>query len=99
MIKRIVRLTFDPDKTDEFLGVFEEMKTQIRGFDGCRHLELWRSRSEPNVFFTFSIWDTEAHLEAYRHSALFQATWQRTKALFTARAQAWSVDTVESVNW
>lgn len=94
MIKRIVKLTFDPAKTDDFLSVFEEMKLQIRSFEGCSHLELWRSRSEPNVFFTFSIWDTEAHLDAYRQSELFQGTWRRTKALFAARPEAWSVDTV-----
>lgn len=94
VIKRIVKLTFDPAKTDDFLSVFEEMKVQIRSFEGCSHLELWRSRSEPNVFFTFSIWDTEAHLDAYRQSELFQDTWRRTKALFAARPEAWSVDTV-----
>lgn len=94
MIKRIVKLTFDPDKTEDFLAIFEEMKWQIRGFEGCRHLELWRSRSEPNVFFTYSLWDTESHLDAYRQSELFQGTWRRTKALFAARPEAWSVEEV-----
>jgi quinol monooxygenase YgiN len=94
VIKRIVKLTFDPEKTGDFLAIFEEMKLQIRGFEGCNHLELWRSRSEPNVFFTYSLWDTEAHLDAYRHSELFQDTWRRTKALFVARPEAWSVEAV-----
>ncbi|HRF39764.1 MAG TPA: antibiotic biosynthesis monooxygenase, partial [Saprospiraceae bacterium] len=34
------------------------MNSQIRGFEGCRHLELWRSRADENVFFTMSIWDS-----------------------------------------
>lgn len=92
MIKRIVKLTFAKDKAADFLVIFEEMKHQIRGFEGCRHLELWRSRADANVFFTMSIWDSEAHLDEYRQSEVFVRTWQRTKALFAERAEAWSVD-------
>lgn len=99
MIKRIVKLTFQPDQTEAFRSIFEEMKVQIRGFEGCHHLELWRSRSEPNVFFTFSFWDSEEYLDAYRQSELFQGTWRRTKALFAARPEAWSVDMLEEVAW
>ncbi len=92
MIKRIVKLTFAPENTGDFLLIFEEMKSQIRNSEGCTHLELWRSRTEPNVFFTYSIWDSEAHLDAYRQSELFQGTWRRTKALFAGKPEAWSVD-------
>lgn len=99
MIKRIVKLSFLPEKTSDFLLIFEDMKTRIRGFEGCNHLELWRSRSEPHIFFTFSIWDSEAHLDAYRKSEMFQQTWIRTKALFAEPAMAWSVDTLEAVNF
>lgn len=94
MIKRIVKLTFAPGKAADFLVIFEEMKNQIRGFEGCRHLELWHSRAEESVFFTMSIWDSEAHLDEYRQSEIFERTWQRTKALFATRAEAWSVDVI-----
>ena len=91
MIKRIVKLTFEAGREPEFLAIFEEMREHIRGFAGCSHLELWRSTADPRVFFTYSVWASEEALESYRQSALFADTWRRTKALFGARAEAWSV--------
>ncbi len=97
MIKRIVKLTLKDGGGVDFLAIFEASKTAIRSSEGCRHLELWRQRDAPNVFFTYSVWDGPEYLEAYRQSALFRNTWRKTKALFAAPAEAWSVDVVEEV--
>lgn len=91
MIKRIVLLTFQPDKVDAFLAIFRESKGRIRAFPGCRRLELLRCTRPDNVFFTYSFWEDEAALEAYRRSELFRATWSRAKPLFAAKPRAWSV--------
>ncbi len=92
MIKRIVRMVFRPDQTETFLNeVFEHSKDKIRAFDGCHHMELLQDAAQPNVLFTLSIWESEAHLNAYRNSELFQTTWAKTKALFDDKPQAWSV--------
>jgi quinol monooxygenase YgiN len=92
MIKRIVKMTFRPDGVEPFVqNVFEQSKAQIRAFPGCRHMELLQHTDDPNVLFTFSIWDDEAALDRYRQSELFQGTWAKTKALFAEKASAWSV--------
>lgn len=91
MIKRIVKLSFREDAVDTFLqDVFEPSKHLIRAFPGCRSMELLQHCERPNVLFTLSIWESEAALEQYRQSALFQATWKKTKALFADKAEAWS---------
>lgn len=95
MMRRIVRMTFRPEAVDAFLQIFEESKDQIRAFPGCLHLELWRDRSRPEVYFTYSLWSGPDALEAYRHSDLFRKTWARTKVLFAERPQAWSLDLVQ----
>ena len=91
MIKRIVKLTFLPEKVTDFLQVFEESKAAIRGFEGCLHVELLQDVLLPNRFFTFSLWESEAALNLYRKSPLFEATWAKTKVLFAEKAEAWSV--------
>src|ERR1043165_9075992 len=91
MIVRIVQMTFQPDKVNEFTALFEARKSTIRGFDGCTHLELWQDPKQSNIFFTYSTWLSEAHLDHYRFSDFFKDTWTRTKALFAAKPQAWSV--------
>ena len=97
-IKRIVKLTFQPEKIDEFLTIFAESKNKIRQMTGCNHLELWRGTQEPNVLFTYSFWDSEADLNAYRHSDLFRATWAKTKVLFADKPQAWSVQHLDTAD-
>jgi heme-degrading monooxygenase HmoA len=90
MIKRLVKLTFQADKTAEFELIFEQSKNLIRQMAGCQHVELLHDVQNPTVYFTLSLWDSEADLEAYRQSELFRTTWAKTKVLFADRPAAWS---------
>lgn len=90
MIVRIVKMTFQPGKSDAFMANFDEHKEQIRNFNGCEKLLLLQDVNETNVYFTYSWWQSESHLNAYRESELFKGVWKFTKTLFSARAQAWS---------
>lgn len=91
MLIRIVRMYFQADKVQDFLEVFESSKHLIRHFEGCKHLELWQDANYPNVFCTYSHWESEAHLENYRNSELFRITWAKTKPLFEKKPYAFSV--------
>ena len=84
-------MTFREEEVPGFLQLFEEVKGTIRQREGCHHLELWQDKNQPNILFTFSIWENEAALNAYRQSEFFGKTWKRTKALFAEPAEAWSV--------
>ena len=95
MIVRIVRMTFKPEKTEEFLAIFRSSRPLIRAFDGCRHVELLQDLHQPNIYSTYSLWDSEEHLNAYRRSALFGQVWPATKALFAGKPQAWSYIAVD----
>ena len=97
MFVRIVKMSFAPDRVDQFLENFNINKSKIRAFEGCQFLELYRDKHNTNVFFTYSYWQSESHLETYRHSELFKSVWSKTKPLFNAKPQAWSVDKVVSL--
>ena len=92
MLVRIVKMSFDPAHIEIFLMNFNSKKNDIRKFEGCQFLELYRDRKQSNIFFTYSYWDSEQKLEAYRHSELFKGVWAATKPLFNAKPVAWSVD-------
>ncbi len=94
---RIVKMTFQPDKVNEFLNNFNANKELIRNFNGVEHLELLRDKNNPNIFFTYSIWHSEQQLENYRNSDLFKSVWAKTKPLFSDKAEAWSVDSIEKL--
>jgi len=92
MIIRVVQMTFKPELVNQFVMLFEDRKEMIRNFDGCRHLELWQGTNSNCVFFTYSIWESEKHLDHYRFSDFFKDTWKQTKALFAEKPQAWSMN-------
>lgn len=98
MIIRTVRMTFKPGKEEEFLQIFNGAKDQIRHFEGCHHLELWRDVDAPNIYTTYSHWENPAALEHYRHSELFKSTWAQTKQLFLEKAVAFSSEMVIKVS-
>lgn len=85
-------MAFQPEQVNEFLALFELVKSKIRSFEGCEHLELWRDKSDERVFFTYSIWNSEADLDRYRFSELFKNTWTKTQKLFSKKAEAHSIE-------
>jgi quinol monooxygenase YgiN len=91
MLTRIVRMTFEPERLADFLAIFRASENKIRNMPGCRYLELWQDAAAPNIYCTYSHWDSAADLDAYRRSALFGQVWPATKALFAAPPLAFSV--------
>lgn len=92
MFVRIVKMSFHPEHVSEFLKNFNEKKEFIRNSEGCRLLELYRDQTDPNLFFTYSYWETNQDLENYRNADLFKSVWAKTKVLFNKKPEAWSVD-------
>lgn len=97
MFVRIVKLSFKPEKIKTFLAYFENQKEQIRNFNGCCLLELYRDKKNTNIFFTYSYWKTEQDLESYKSSDLFKKVWGNTKIHFNDKPEAWSVDKLVSL--
>ena len=95
MIQRIVKLAIDPNQPtgDVFRKIFSESKALIAQQPGCRGVYLLESK---NHFFTLSYWDSEADLNDYRASPLFQSVWPKTKPLFYEKPEAWTCQTVDN---
>ena len=89
-------MTFDPEKAVDFLEIFNSSKQHIRRMEGCTHLELLKDTKSSNIFFTYSHWRSENDLNKYRNSEFFESVWSKTKKIFIAKAEAWSVEKFES---
>ncbi len=92
MLIRIVKMTFRDGETQNFQNLFAERKYFIQNFEGCSRVTLLRDISNPSVFFTYSIWQSETHLDNYRKSELFGEVWGTVKNWFSAKPEAWSVN-------
>ncbi|WP_010253832.1 putative quinol monooxygenase [Myroides injenensis] len=97
MFVRIVKLTLQEKCIEEFKSYFDKVKNIVRNQPGCSNLELYQDRSNPCIFFTYSYWEEESDLEQYRTSEVFGKIWPELKAFFSERAEAWSVDKLETL--
>ena len=85
-----------PDSEALFLAIFEHAKEDIRAQKGCLGIELLRGTiKEEMLIWTISLWQTPEDLDLYRSSPLFKKTWAAVKPLFAARAQAWTLTSIE----
>lgn len=95
---RIVKMVFKPECVENFIANFNQNKEKIRTFEGVKHLELLQDKNIKNCFFTYSIWESENHLEMYRNSELFNGIWKVTKPMFSEKPSAWSVDSIQKLS-
>jgi heme-degrading monooxygenase HmoA len=91
-------MEFAPEKVNAFIDLFTTTRHKIASFEGCKGVTLLNDVQATNIFFTHSLWESEEHLNNYRHSELFKDTWTKTKAMFCNKAQAWSLTNVETQN-
>lgn len=92
MITRIVKLTLKEEFCSEFQNIFIEKNRAIADRPGCLNVKLVQDIKTKGVFFTISEWESEADLNNYRNSELFQDIWPKVKAMFADKAQAWSTE-------
>lgn len=93
MLTRIVKLTFEVDKTADFIAFFDTIKKNVSSYENCYGMRLLQDQKQPNIVFTYSNWKDESALNKYRDSDLFQGVWSTIKPWFASRAEAWSVTT------
>lgn len=91
MIIRIVTLKFDERDVDTFRQIFAKSQPRILQFEGCTRVDLLQDVSNPGTMLTYSHWESEDYLNAYRKSEFFGSVWPNTKALLIDKPEVISV--------
>ncbi len=90
MLHRIVRMVFTEESKERFIQIFYQKQAFIQAMPGCISVDLMNDERDVHAMATYSLWNSEEDLEAYRHSDLFIETWKEVKPLFSEKAKAWS---------
>ena len=97
MIKRVVRLTLKDDASiNAFQEIYRSRNPFTKGVKGCREVKVLKDVDHDDVYYTFSIWDSNEDLEAYRQSNYFAETWPMVKAQLAKRAEAFSMTEIDT---
>ncbi len=91
MFTRIVKMTFKDEHIEDFSAFSKTIYSTIRNWQGCTHLDILQDLDNPQIFFTYSIWESKIDLHGYRHSDFFNETWSKAKLWFADKPEAWSV--------
>lgn len=91
MITRIVKLHFQEEKVAEFLAFFDTINQVVNNFPGCYGMKLYQDVNDPCVIMTYSHWEDEKALNAYRDSQEFGSIWPNIKPWFQHKPEAWTV--------
>lgn len=90
MIIRVVRLNFFSEKIETAEKHLTAIAPKVRAMQGCTFLEISQDIHNPANWTTYSHWDSELDLNAYRQSDTFKTFWGEIKPLFAKPAIAWS---------
>ena len=89
---RVVKMRFRVEEIPAFLELFNQKKEFIGNFPGCQGVRLLNDVYSPDIYFTYSHWNSPEDLENYRKSTLFNEVWAETKIKFSDKPQAWSFE-------
>lgn len=92
---RIVKMTFRADCIEAFKATFHKSKPTILTFSGCSEVRLLQDDQNPCIMTTYSVWESQEHLDAYRSSEFFKSTWKHTKTLFSDKPDAISYSRID----
>ncbi len=93
-LQRIVKMTFQEKYAQDFENYFSEIKERVAGQPGCHGVKLLKEKTGSGVYFTYSVWESEEDLNAYRGTELFGSVWPTVKAWFADKAEAWSTEII-----
>lgn len=92
-LQRIVKMTYKLEHCADFEAYFDQIKSQVGNQPGCFGVKLLKDVNPTSgIYFTYSTWIDQVHLNAYRETELFAAVWPTVKAWFSAPAEAWSTE-------
>ena len=85
MYARVVTLQVQPGQMDELNAIFQnEVLPAVKQIAGFRSLTLLEDRKTSRAMM-FSVWETEADMQASETSGFFQAQLQKFSSILSAR--------------
>ncbi len=94
MILRVVKLKVDPRKMEAFQLFMENLHDEKLRLNGCLHFDFFNERQNPNIFYSYTIWEHEKFLKQYKKTDLFKEVVQTLRELCIDEPQAWTIQNV-----
>ncbi|MBE9467115.1 MAG: antibiotic biosynthesis monooxygenase [Bacteroidetes bacterium] len=94
MITRIIKFRIAPANTDVFKQFIALIKKDFSTIKGCKNREILNDKEDKDVYFMYTIWESEFKLNQYRKSELNKTLWTKLNQWSVKEPQAWTVENV-----
>jgi len=94
MITRIIKFKIEPVNADDFKQFIASIKDDFSTIKGCKNMEILNDKEDKDVYFMYTIWDTEFKLNQYRKSEINKTLWSKLQEWSKKEPQAWTVENI-----
>lgn len=92
MILRIVKIKIDEVKIDTFKLFMKNLRNEKLRLKGCLHFDYFHEKKNKNIYYTYTIWENEKHLNQYKKSELFKKVISTLNSLSIEEPRAWTIE-------
>ena len=92
MITRIVKFNVKKSSIDSFGNLLKEIRSEVLAFKGCKYFDLLNDKNNKNIFFSYSIWESEYYHDQYVNSGFFKTIWEQVVMFLESDAQVHTVE-------
>lgn len=94
MILRVVKMNVDEEKRDAFELFMKNLREEKLKLAGCLHFDYFHEKNNKNIFYSYTIWESEKYLKQYKKTDLFIEVVSTLKKLCTEEPKAWTIENV-----
>lgn len=76
----------------KFRDTFTNYQSQIKDFKGCMQHDIFCDKEKEEIYYSYTIWDSEKNLNKYRKSTLLKEINTNIIQYCSKDPQAWTID-------
>ncbi len=94
MILRVVKMKVDTNKVELFERFMNNLREEKLNLDGCLHFDYFHEKGNLNIYYSYTIWESDKHFRVYKKSDLFKEVTSTLNALCQIEPMAWTIENV-----
>lgn len=94
MILRIVKMEVDDTRIDFFENFMNNLSEEKLTLEGCLHHDFFCEKDNRNMYYSYTIWQSEKFLNKYKKTDLFKEVTRTLRHICIKEPIAWTVENV-----
>ena len=94
MIIRVVKIPIKDASINSFIKRIPIISNEVRRVSGCIHNDIFRDKMKENIFYSYTIWNSDEDIEKYLGSQYYKDIWGDLWDYFEGTPKSWKIDNI-----